>query len=83
MSERYVNQLNKNETKNRLCIRKEEKVVNRVKRVCVVFRHNDCEGTGLYNCLRLCKVNEEGAESGIFEEEETSAVPPTDIPVTG
>ena len=32
-SERYVNQLYKHETKNILCIRKEEKVVHMVKRV--------------------------------------------------
>ena len=43
VSERYVNQLNKNVTTNLLCISKEEKIVNRVKRVCVVFRHDDFE----------------------------------------
>ena len=51
VSERYVNQHRKHETKNILCIRKEEKIVNKVKRVCVVFRHDDFEGTELNACL--------------------------------
>ena len=50
--------------------------------MCVIFRHNDFEGTELYACLQWCKVDEEGAEAGIFKEDETGAVPPTDIPVT-
>ena len=41
VSERYVNQLVNNVAKNLLCIRKEKKIVNRVKSMCVVFRHDD------------------------------------------
>ena len=66
-SERYVNQLYKHETKNILCISKEQKIVHRVKIVCVVFRHDDFEDTELCACLRWCKVNEEGAEAGMFK----------------
>ena len=67
MSERYINQHSKHETKNLLCIRKEEKIVNRVKRVFVVFRHDDFEGTELCACLQWCKVKEECAEAVMFK----------------
>ena len=56
--------------------------MNKVKRVCAVFRHDNFEGTELYACLRWYKVDEEGPEAGMFKEYKTRAVPPTDIPVT-
>ena len=73
VADTYVNYGHKHRTIDLLCIRKEEKVVNKDTRTCAVFRHSDFVGQELHTVLRWAKVTEEGPPSQIF----VDAIPPS------
>ena len=51
-----------------LVIRKELKKVNRVDRMCIIFRHGDFENKELHCVERYCNVTTEGAAADYFDE---------------
>ena len=56
VSEKYPNRVHSHKMENLLVLRKEKKVVNRVERDVVVFRHDDFENVELHAVVRWAKV---------------------------
>lgn len=64
--EKYLNAAPGHVLQNLLVIRLEEKLVNRQKQVCVVFRHDDFPNKELWTVKRWAKVNSEGHKDHFF-----------------
>ena len=66
LSQKYPNAAQQDRLQDLLVIKKEVRKVNKVDRVCIVFRHNDFEGQELYCAERYSSVITEGAEADFF-----------------
>ena len=72
VSDMYPNRVHNDVMEGLLVIRKEKKVVNRVEREVVVFRHNAFENVELHTVARWAKVKVEGPADKFFEMVPTS-----------
>jgi hypothetical protein len=69
---KLINDLVINPTSNQrlerlLVIRQEQKTVNRKEQLCVVFRHDSCEGKELYVVAKYALITLEGAQEHFFK----------------
>ena len=76
VSDKYPNRVHSHVMDNLLVIRKEKKVVNRVERDVVVFRHDDFPNVELHTVLRRAKVTNEGTPNQFFAEVPSHRPPP-------
>ena len=67
ISDKYPNRVHHDVMEGLLVIRKEKKVVNRVEREVVVFRHDAFENVELHTVARWAKVKVEGPADKFFE----------------
>ena len=66
ITNKYPNRLHNDVMEGLLVIRKEKKVVNRVEKEVVVFRHDAFENVELHTVVRWAKVKEEGPAEQFF-----------------
>ena len=78
VSDKYPNYTAQSVMENLLTIRTEIKKVNRRDQACVIFRHDDFEGTELHCVTRWAKVVEQGAAEHFFENEGNTAATAND-----
>ena len=64
---KYPNATQRDRLSNLLTIKKEKKQVNKVEKLCIVFRHDDFPNIELHCTERYANVLEEGAEPDFFE----------------
>ena len=65
---KYPNATASDRLEGLLVIRKELKKVNRVDRMCIIFRHGDFEGQELHCVECYCNVATKGAAADYFDE---------------
>ena len=79
VSEKYPNRVHSHKMENLLVLRKEKKVVNRVERDVVVFRHDDFENVELHAVVRWAKVTSEGPAEKFFDNDRLDRPPQKDV----
>ena len=66
ISDKYLNFGHRDQTSNLVCLRKEEKVVNRRTQTVAVFKHADFTDTEIHAVVRWVTVDEEGLATDVF-----------------
>jgi Transposase IS4 len=67
IKDKYPSRGAKERLENLLAIRRETLKVNKVQRVCVVFRHDDFPNQELHCCERWARVDQEGPADSFFD----------------
>jgi hypothetical protein len=70
-----INPTNNQRLERLLVIRQERKTVNRKEQLCVVFRHDSCEGKELYVVAKYALVTLEGAPEHFFKQPRVNPTP--------